>query len=276
MKIHSVAAAVAVALGTTAAWSAAPAQTTNELDEVIVTAQFREQNLQDTAIAITAVSGDRLEDQGITNVEDLGLVIPNAQIRPQGSFSGPTPTVGMRGVSTTDYIYTSEPGVGIYVDEVYQGTLTGSAIDLLDLERVEVLRGPQGTLFGKNSLGGAIRLFSKQPKGDDTGHVELTYGTSNRLDLKGSYDFAITDNLFLRVSGVSKQIDGYQDVLDFTCQMKVNGTPALAGTFRGARDVALAGRRQRVSGCMGGLHQDPCRAAGGFQAHPAPAHQLLQ
>jgi iron complex outermembrane recepter protein len=231
MKIHSVAAAVAVALGTTAAWSAEPAQNSNELDEVIVTAQFREQNLQDTAIAITAVSGDRLEDQGITNVEDLGLVIPNAQIRPQGSFSGPTPTVGMRGVSTTDYIYTSEPGVGIYVDEVYQGTLTGSAIDLLDLERVEVLRGPQGTLFGKNSLGGAIRLFSKQPKGDDTGHVELTYGTSNRLDLKGSYDFAITDNLFLRVSGVSKQIDGYQDVLDFTCQMKVNGTPALAGTF---------------------------------------------
>lgn len=231
MKFHTVSAAVAAALGTTAMWAAEPAQSPNELDEVIVTAQYREQNLQDTAIAITAISGDRLEDQGITNVEDLGLVIPNAQIRPQGSFSGPTPLVGMRGVVTTDYIYTSEPGVGIYIDEVYQGTLTGSAIDLLDLERVEVLRGPQGTLFGKNSLGGAIRLFSKVPKGDDTGHVELTYGTSNRLDLKGSYDFAIADNLFLRVSGVSKQIEGYQDVLDFACQMRVNGTPALAGTF---------------------------------------------
>jgi iron complex outermembrane receptor protein len=231
MKIHSVAMAVAAALGTGAVWAAAPAQSPNELDEVIVTAQYREQNLQDTPLAITAISGDRLDEQGITNVEDLGLVIPNAQIRPQGSFSGPTPAIGMRGVITTDYIYTSEPGVGIYIDDVYQGTLTGSAIDLLDLERVEVLRGPQGTLFGKNSLGGAIRLFSKTPKGDDTGHVELVYGTSNRLDLKGSYDFAMTDNLFLRVSGVSRQIDGYQDVLDFACQMKVNGTPALAGTF---------------------------------------------
>ncbi len=231
MKFYTVAAAVAAALGSAAAWTAETVTTTNELEEVIVTAQYRAENLQDTGIAITAVSGERLEDQGIQNVEDLGLVIPNAAIRPQGSFSGPTPTVGMRGVSTTDYIYTSEPGVGIYIDEVYQGTLTGSAIDLLDLERVEVLRGPQGTLFGKNSLGGAIRLFSKTPKGDDTGHVELTFGTSNRLDLKGSYDFAIADNLFLRVSGVSKSIDGYQDVLDFTCQMKVNGTPALAGTF---------------------------------------------
>jgi iron complex outermembrane receptor protein len=211
------------------AFAAAPA--TDELDEVIVTATFRQENLQNTAIAITAVSGERLEDQGLTNVTDLGLVIPNASIRQQTSFSGPTPAIGMRGVQTTDFIYTSDPGVGIYIDDVYHGSLTGSAIDLLDLERIEVLRGPQGTLFGKNSLGGAIRLISKEPKGNDTGAVEVTYGTSNRLNLKGNYDFAMTDNLFVRISGVSKQIDGYQDVLDWACQMRVNGTPALAGTF---------------------------------------------
>ena len=199
------------------------------LQEVVVTAQFRQENLQDTALAITAVSGEQLEQQGLTNVTDLGLLIPNANIRPQGSFSGPTPLVGMRGVSTTDYIFTSDPGVGIYIDDVYQGTLTGSAMDLLDIERVEVLRGPQGTLFGKNSLGGAIRLISKEPKGDDTGTLELTYGTSHRLDLRGIYDFKLTDKLFARITGVSKRIDGYQDVLDFTCQMKVNGTPQLAG-----------------------------------------------
>ena len=201
------------------------------LQEVIVTAQFRKENLQDTPLAITAVSGDQLEQQGLTNVTDLGLVIPNANIRPQGSFSGPTPQIGMRGVQTSDFIFTSDPGVGIYIDDVYQGTLTGSAIDLLDLERVEVLRGPQGTLFGKNSLGGAIRLISKQPTGDDTGSLELTYGTSHRLDLRGVYDFKLTDKLFARLTGVSKQIDGYQDVLDFACQMRVNGTPQLAGTF---------------------------------------------
>ncbi len=131
----------------------------------------------------------------------------------------------MRGVQTSDYIFTSDPGVGVYIDDVYQGTLTGSAIDLLDLERVEVLRGPQGTLFGKNSLGGAIRLISKEPKGNDTGSLDVTYGTSHRLDLRGIYDFKLTENLFARITGVSKQIDGYQDVLDFACQMRVNGTP---------------------------------------------------
>ena len=201
------------------------------LQEVIVTAQFRQENLQDTPLAITAVSGEQLEQQGLTNLTDLGLVIPNASIRPQGSFSGPTPFIGMRGVQTSDYIFTSDPGVGVYIDDVYQGTLTGSAIDLLDLERVEVLRGPQGTLFGKNSLGGAIRLISKEPKGDDTGSLELTYGSSHRLDLRGIYDFKLTDKLFARITGVSKQIDGYEDVLDFACQMRVNGTPQLAGTF---------------------------------------------
>ena len=230
MKSNSVAVAVALALGTMPVWAAEPASD-DALEEVIVTAQFREQNLQDTGLAITAVTGEMLEEQGLKNVADLGLVIPNANIRPQGSFSGPAPQVGMRGVSTSDFIYTSDPGVGIYIDDVYHGSLTGSALDLLDLQRVEVLRGPQGTLFGKNSLGGAIRLISKEARGDDTGNVEVTYGSSSRLDLRASYDFALRDNLFMRVTGVSKQIDGYQDVLDFACQMRVNGTPALAGTF---------------------------------------------
>ena len=94
-----------------------------------------------------------------------------------------------------------------------------------------MLRGPQGTLFGKNSLGGSIRMISRKPRGDDSGHVEATYGTAHRLDVKASYDFALAENLFMRVSGVSKQIDGYQDLLDFACQMRVNGTPALAGTL---------------------------------------------
>ncbi len=203
----------------------------NILEEVIVTAQYRSENLQDTPIAITAVKGERLEEQGITRIGDLGQIVPNADFAAPTVFNGPNASLSMRGVATTDFNYTSDPGVGIYIDDVYHGTLSGSDMDLLDLDRVEVLRGPQGTLFGKNNLGGAIRMFSKQPKGDDTGNVELTYGTSNRFDLKGSFDFALADNLFVRASGVSRQIDGYQDVLDFTCQMKANGTPALAGTF---------------------------------------------
>jgi iron complex outermembrane recepter protein len=228
-----------------AAWAAAPAEEDTVLEEVIVTAQFRRENLQDTPIAITAVSGEQLENQGVNNVEDLGLVVPNASIRPQGSFSGPTAQIGMRGVQTSEFIFTTDPGVGVYIDDIYHGTLTGGAIDLLDLERVEVLRGPQGTLFGKNSLGGAIRLISKQAKGDDTGSLELTYGTSNRLDLRGTYDFGLTDKLFVRVTGISKRIDGYQDVLDFPCEMRRRGTPALAGTL----PSLVPSNRQQAGNC---------------------------
>lgn len=260
MKSNSIAMAVAAVLGTAPAWSAAPARSDdNALEEVVVTAQYRSENLQDTPLAITNISADMLEDQGLTNVQQLGLVIPNASIRPQGSFSGPAPQIGMRGVQTSEFIYTTDPGVGVYIDDVYFGSLTGGAIDLLDLERVEVLRGPQGTLFGKNSLGGAIRLISKEAKGNDTGSLEVGYGTSNRLDLKGSYDFAATDKLFVRITGVSKQIDGYQDILDFRCQMIKNGTPALAGTF----PSLVPSNRETGGNCKiaerGGSHLDAGR-----------------
>lgn len=216
----------AVALGADAS---TPEESTGPLQEVIVTAQYRTENLQNTPIAITAVTGERLQEQGIRDVQDLGNIVPNANFIP--SNSGPFSAIGMRGVNTSDFIPTTDPGVGVYVDDVYVGTLSGSALDLLDLERVEVLRGPQGTLFGKNSLGGAIRMFSKQPKGDDKGDVEVTSGSSHRLDVKASYDAALSENFFARVSVTSKQIDGYQRVLDFACQMRVNGTPQLAGTF---------------------------------------------
>jgi iron complex outermembrane recepter protein len=253
IKHSSVSRAVARALGimvlSAPIFAAQPSAPSNEdestLEEVIVTAQFRRENLQDTAIAITAVTGEMLADQGLNNVEDLGLVIPNASIRPLTSSSGPASAVGMRGVQTTEFIYTTDPGVGVYIDDVYHGSLTGGAMDLLDLERVEVLRGPQGTLFGKNSLGGAIRLISKQAQGNDTGNLEVAYGTSNRLDLKGVYDFAMAENFFVRVTGVSKRIDGYQDVLDFPCQMRVNGTPALSGTL----PSLVPSNRQQAGNC---------------------------
>jgi iron complex outermembrane receptor protein len=165
------------------AFGADPASTdlsAGPLQEVIVTAQYRKENLQDTPIAITAVSGARLEEQGIRDVADLGNIVPNANFIP--STQGPFAAIGMRGVNTSDFIPTTDPGVGVYIDDVYVGTLSGSALDLLDLDRVEVLRGPQGTLFGKNSLGGAIRMFSRQPKGTDTGDVEVTSGSSHCTD----------------------------------------------------------------------------------------------
>jgi iron complex outermembrane recepter protein len=266
--MHSTSRLVALAVSTILAtcsstWAAEPA-TENEggLEEIIVTAQFRAENLQDTPLSITAITGERLDEQGLTNVSDLGLVIPNANIRQQGNIFGPNPQIGMRGVNTNEFIYTTEPGVAVYVDDVYHGTLTGSSMDLLDLERVEVLRGPQGTLFGKNALGGAIRLISKAPKGDDTGYAEVNFGTSNRLDIKASYDMSLVpDRVFLRVSGVSKKIDGYQDRIDFTCQMIANGTPALAGTLPSLVPSSAANKGDCKIGENGGSESTAVRAA---------------
>jgi iron complex outermembrane receptor protein len=202
------------------------------LEDIVVSAQFTETNLQETPIAITAVTGDVLEERNIQGVEDLGLIIPNAAIRPQLNMWGPNAYIGIRGVDQMDFIPSFEPGVVVYVDDVVNTTVIGSTLELIDLERVEVLRGPQGTLFGKNSIGGAIRLISKTPNGDNTGRLQVTYGDYHRLDFSGSYDFSlIEDRLFARISATSKRIDGYVDRLDFRCQMEANGTPELAGDF---------------------------------------------
>lgn len=203
------------------------------LEEITVTAQFVETNLQKTPIAITAITGETLEERAIKSVTDLGLVIPNAAIREQGNAWGPNSYIGMRGVDQSDFIPAFEPGVVVYVDDIFNETVVGSTMDLVDLERVEVLRGPQGTLFGKNAIGGAIRLISKTPHGDNTGHLQVTYGNYHRLDFTGGYDFSlIEDRLFARISGASKKIDGFMDRLDYVCQMRANGTPEAAGNLQ--------------------------------------------
>ena len=130
----------------------------------------------------------------------------------------------IRGIGQYDFLPEFEPGVAIYFDDVLHPVIFASSIDLMDLERVEVLRGPQGTLFGRGSIGGAIRYISKPPQGDDTGNVSVTYGDFNRIDIRASYDFKLSDTVFARVRGVSKKRDGYQDVIDFACR-----NPLLAG-----------------------------------------------
>jgi iron complex outermembrane receptor protein len=216
-----VAASVRTALGlglAGLAMSQAQAATPNDdLVEVVVTAQFREQNLQDTPLAITAMSAALLESRNQTNISEITNQAPNVTLKQQGAQFGPSMAASIRGVGQTDFNPAVEPGVGIYVDDVYYATLTGSVLDLLDLERVEILRGPQGTLAGKNSIGGAVKLFSKLPKGDDTGSLQVTYGSRNRIDLRASGDFALTDTLFARISGVSKKQEGYMDRVDYGC-----------------------------------------------------------
>jgi iron complex outermembrane recepter protein len=205
---------------------------TGALQEVVVTARYRAENLQQTPIAITALNSVELEEHQFNNLNDLGSKVPNAYFRPPVSNYGPTETIGLRGITQIDYSYSFEPAIAIYFDDIYHGTMTGSSMDLADLDHIEVLNGPQGTLFGKNSLGGAIRLVSVKPKGSDTGQIEATYGQHHRTDIKAVADVAlIEDKLFARVMGVSRTQDGIGKYLDFACEMAAKGMPAASGTL---------------------------------------------
>jgi iron complex outermembrane receptor protein len=193
-------------------------------DEIIVTAQFREQRLQDTPLAITAVNSEMLQARSQTDISQVAAQAPSVTLKPQGATFGPSLGASIRGVGQFDFNPAVEPGVGLYVDDVYYATLTGSILDLLDLDRVEVLRGPQGTLAGRNSIGGAVKLYSQRPEGDNTGYVAAAYGSRDRLDLRGSADFNLAENLDMRLAGVAKQQDGYVDRLDFGCLYPAGGS----------------------------------------------------
>ncbi|HTV78023.1 MAG TPA: TonB-dependent receptor plug domain-containing protein, partial [Steroidobacteraceae bacterium] len=128
------------------------------LQEVIVTAQFQSQNVQSTPLAITAVNAAALAERGQTSITEISQDAPSVQLQQTSAAFGPSMSAFIRGIGQSDLDPALEPGVGVYIDDVYFGTLTGSLFDLLDLDRVEVLRGPQGTLEGMNSEGGAVKL----------------------------------------------------------------------------------------------------------------------
>ena len=196
------------------------------VEEIVVTAQFREQNLQETPLAITAVSAAMLEARSQTTVADVANQAPSVSLKSNAASYGPSLAANIRGVGQFDFHPALEPGVGLYVDDVYYSTLTGSILDLLDLERVEILRGPQGTLAGKNSIGGAVKLYSQRPEGDGSGYVQATYGSRDRLDLRGSADFALADGVYGRIAATARKQDGYVQRLDYGCVNPGQGIPA--------------------------------------------------
>jgi iron complex outermembrane recepter protein len=204
----------------------APADT-GELQEVVVTARYRQENLQQTPLSITAITATDLQQQALENVNDLGNEIPNAYFRQPVSNFGPTETIGLRGFVQTDFDYSFQPTVGVYVDDIYQGSLTGSSLDLADLNRVEVANGPQGTLFGVNSIGGAIRLITNKPQDNDSGSVQATYGEKHRIEFVGIGNASlIPQTLFVRVVATEREEDSIGHYLDFTCEMKAQDQPS--------------------------------------------------
>ena len=224
--------ALCLTLLSAGAWAADPAATNsdNQLQEIVVTAQFRQQNLQDTPVAITAVTGAMMEERGQTSLRDLGQQAPNVQLLETGGAFGPGMTASIRGIGQYDIDPALAPGVGIYIDDVYYTSVSGSNFALLDLDRVEILRGPQGTLAGANSEGGAIKMYSVKPQGDNSGSVKVSYGERNLLDFQGMADIPLIDNLvFMRISGVSHQQDGYVTRVDYGCAFPNSGVPSVAG-----------------------------------------------
>jgi iron complex outermembrane receptor protein len=156
------------------------------IEQIIVTAQKREQSLQETPIAISALTSDALEQQDIRDVAALNGMVPNLRLASSpGNANGAT--INIRGAVTINPALTMEPTVGLYLDGIYIGKNVG-VFDVADLERVEVLRGPQGSLYGKNTLGGAINLITKKPSGEFGGDVRLTAGNYGLTSVKTSID----------------------------------------------------------------------------------------
>ena len=216
-KGHAGLAALALATCAIPAFAQEDKDKKETLSEVVVTAQFRAQNLQQTPIAITAITGDMLEARSQTKIADVTAQSPNVLLQVNPAGGGNSMRAYIRGVGQGDQSPAVDPGVGIYVDDIYFASITGSIFELLDLDRVEILRGPQGTLSGMNSLGGSVKIFSRKPDGTG-GFVEATVGDLERREIRGSADFTIVpDKLFARVSGVARQRDGYIKRLDYAC-----------------------------------------------------------
>jgi iron complex outermembrane receptor protein len=190
----------AVALTGTAMAQTAPAPSdATTVEEIVVTAQRRETRLQDTPVSITALTTESLEQRGITNLASLTNFAPNLEIhqtnRPAGG--GSSFAAYIRGVGTGDFQFPTDPGVGLYVDDVYLARSVGGLLSLEDIERVEVLRGPQGTLFGRNTIGGAINVVTTRPHltGDLEGVVRARVGEYGRKDIVAGVNGPIVDGV---------------------------------------------------------------------------------
>ena len=197
----------AIALGLMLAATAAQAQI---IEEIIVTAQKRAENVMDVPIAITAYSGDALEKLGTRSLTDIGRFTSGVDMNNNKSLQ---PTYSIRGVQTNDWTIGSDPAVAVYVDSVYAARGAGAEAAFVDIERVEVLKGPQGTLFGRNATGGAIHIITHKPTQETEGRIKLTGGNYQRRNIEAMYNTPLSDTVALRITGSVLRRDGYVENL---------------------------------------------------------------
>jgi iron complex outermembrane receptor protein len=198
---------------TTPAPTAATAsnETTNDsaqTPDIVVTAERRAMNLQDTPLSILAVTQEIVESKGIQDLQDLSHFTPNLNITPVRGGGTTGANFSIRGISGGGGA-TGERGVGLYVDGIFMPRTSGAVLRVLDIDRIEVLRGPQGTLFGRNSTGGAIRIFSKQPTHELEGSLEVTAGNMDHIDVIGTINIPLGSNWALRAQGAYLDKGGF-------------------------------------------------------------------
>jgi iron complex outermembrane receptor protein len=190
----------------------APQSADDGIGDIVVTAQKRAENIQDVPIAISAVGSQYLESRGIDSIDKLGTIAPNVKIE-RAPASKTISQISIRGSVTINPAITWEPAVGLYLDGVYIAKAQGSIFDVADLERVELLRGPQGTLYGRNALAGAVNLVTKKPSGEAGGSVDLTYGSFNELRVRGVLDLPQMGPFSVKLSGQYRKRDGLVDLV---------------------------------------------------------------
>lgn len=221
MKLHSFALYGAMGCGIAASpafaqtevpVSSAPAaeeQAATAQGEIIVTAQRREQRLQDVPVSVSVVTGASLQEKSAVTINDVIALTPGIQFAAPAGAAG-FPVFNIRGVTLLDFSYTNESSVAVYSDDVYQGNPAFANLQLFDIDRVEILRGPQGTLYGRNATGGLVSYISKRPTADFSGSVLAQYGSYNDVVIEAAVSGPLTDGIRARIAGRFNRNDGYQ------------------------------------------------------------------
>ena len=194
------------------AWAQAAAVTAQAGagDDIIVTARRREEKLQDVPVSVTAFSGAQLEARGYQSITDIQQSTPNLNFTPGTGGTSSQISAYIRGVGEYDYIITSDPAVAVFIDGVYQARPFGAMTSMLGIDRIEVLRGPQGSLFGKNTIGGAINITLQKPTGSGHGKMDVEAGSYGSLQGRLLYDGKISNDLSYLVSALGRRADGWQ------------------------------------------------------------------
>lgn len=203
---------------------------TGGIQEIVVTAQKRVESAQDVPIAISVFSGNALSERAVNNVSQLTAVAPNVNFDNGVAYTGSTAVLAasIRGIGSSDFAFNIDPGVGVYVDGIYLARSVGANQDLLDTGRIEVLKGPQGTLFGRNTIGGAVSIVTRDPAKEFSVRGDVTVGRFNLFEGRGAIDIPLSDSLTSLVTFDVRNAGGYAERIPFPSPLVANSTPYTA------------------------------------------------